>query len=631
MMKKSILPSFIERFWVFAALIALTLPQQSDAAEPLSASCRALYAKKILTKVQGTTLLKKCIPIGSSAGVTRGDFNGDGFADLAIGVPQEGLPSPKTNVRAGAVTIVYGSRDKGLNGEPVDGRPGAQMWFQGRDGVPLSPVSGDLFGAALAAGEFNGDGFSDLAIGIPGKDSGGLSNTGAIVVLYGSASGLSANRAQKWFMSDFPQVFGAGLPHASRSNDRFGASVAWGDFDLDGFGDLVVGIPGKSFLVFNNGGFAPVPDPGTLLTGAGAVLMIKGSAGGLTTSGSQYFRQPAAGIEGQTTVNGLISTTFSRPESGDAFGSSFTSGDYNGDKFPDLAIGVPREDIMSKTDAGAVNVFLGPTFVVNDDSFFNPPSNILFIHKDRLFQGAMPGDTFGSSLATGNFDGDEFADLVIGAPFDDLEPGVGFNDVPLLVADAGTVTTLSRGADATISFGFRVFTTKVGVSSKDFFGTTLATGNFDGNQFTDLAVGVPGRDLSGVVDAGEVQVFCHAPPEDFFHLNSVTEQRWNMGTLSAANSRLQANARFGSVLSAWNFGRNFDGAAFGDLAIGVPFLTATQSGSAITNAGGVFAIYGTKNCLTDDPKMNPSQLLQQGIGGVPDFSEQADLFGGSLY
>jgi hypothetical protein len=84
-------------------------------------------------------------------------------------------------------------------------------------------------------------------------------------------------------------------------------------------------------------------------------------------------------------------------------------------------------------------------------------------------------------------------------------------------------------------------------------------------------------------------------------------------------------------LSAWNFGRNFDGAAFADLAIGAPFLTASASGRDIANAGGVFTIYGTKNCLTDDPKLNPSQLLQQGISGIPDLPEQADLFGGSLY
>src|SRR5438067_69051 len=94
----------------------------------------------------------QCPPKGSSAGVAKGDFNGDGIADLAIGVPLAdvgGVPD------AGAVHVIYGSAT-GLTAT------GNQMFTQGSNGVLDRAELNDRFGSALAAGDFNGDGYSDL-------------------------------------------------------------------------------------------------------------------------------------------------------------------------------------------------------------------------------------------------------------------------------------------------------------------------------------------------------------------------------------------------------------------------------------------------------------------------------------
>src|SRR6185503_13408667 len=98
---------------------------------------------------------KHCPAGGSSSGVAKGDFNGDGFADLAIGVPEEDTGGAED---AGAVNVIYGSAS-GLTATDPN-VPAPQFWSQNSTGISGASEAGDRFGAALASGDFNGDGFS---------------------------------------------------------------------------------------------------------------------------------------------------------------------------------------------------------------------------------------------------------------------------------------------------------------------------------------------------------------------------------------------------------------------------------------------------------------------------------------
>jgi hypothetical protein len=117
------------------------------------------------------------------------NFNNHACSDLIIGVPGEEFP-PNINDNAGALHVVWSNSDhSGFHAS------GAQLWYQGAstDGASIldSMESGDQFARSLAAGDFNHDGYYDVAVGVPYEDvmvgGSGATDAGAVNVLYASA------------------------------------------------------------------------------------------------------------------------------------------------------------------------------------------------------------------------------------------------------------------------------------------------------------------------------------------------------------------------------------------------------------------------------------------------------------
>ena len=329
-------------------------------------------------------------------------------------------------------------------------------------GVPDTAEPFDFFGSALAAGDFNNDTFIDLAIGVPGEDLATITDAGAVTVLYGSASGLSATGSQ-FFFQDTPGVLGS-----AEVEDGFGAALGVGDFNNDSSADLAIGAPSEGV-----GGAAQ----------AGAVNVVYGSASGLTATGNQQWLQGSGGVGGVAEV-------------GDQFGFALTSGDFNNDSFADLAIGTPFEDVGTVVDAGAINVLYGSAArltATGNQQWLQGSGGIIGVAEES--------DFFGAALAAGDFNNDGFADLAIGAPFEDVGS----------VLDAGAINVLYGSANRLTATGNQQWLQGsggiIGVAEDgDTFGFALAGGDFNNNGFDDLAIGAIGEDIGTIPDAGSVNV-----------------------------------------------------------------------------------------------------------------------------
>ena len=279
------------------------------------------------------------------AAVATGDFNHDGYSDLAVSAPNDPVGSVAS---AGSVTVLYGS-STGL------GATGNQPWSRDSGGVTGTAADGDLFGQVLAARDFNSDGYTDLAIGIPGAQASG-GDAGAVTILYGSSSGLTAKGNQ--------------LVNGDQ-NEHFGSALAAGNFDGSGGNDLAVGAP-----------FASVNG----IQSSGATYWLAGSSSGL---GSPQLVPDSA--VAASNLCGEVLAAYNR--------------DNDAQGYADLAVGCPSANVGSLTFAGAVDIHLGSGAGLGDT-------------VRRMF-GPNPQDrsSFGDSLAAADFGRDDtgFADdLVVG-------------------------------------------------------------------------------------------------------------------------------------------------------------------------------------------------------------------------
>ena len=372
--------------------------------------------------------------VASAAGGSsvRSDFDGDGFGDLAVGVPSE-------NTARGAVNVIYGSAG-GLTASD-------QYWTQDSPGIKGTAEDLEGFGDALAAGDFDGDGFGDLAVGVPGEssDADPESARGAVNVLYGSSHGLTAAGNQLW-SQDSPGINGT-----SEGYDAFGSVLAAANFGKSAHADLAIGVPGENNY-------------------RGAVSVIYGSAGGLTAAGDRYWSQDSTGIKGTA-------------EYADYFGFALAAANFGKSAHADLAIGAPEEN----NHRGAVNVIYGSAggLTAAGDQYWTQDSPGI----KGLAEG---GDSFGSVLAAANFGKSAQADLAIGMPWENNNRGA----VNVIYGSSGGLTAVGDQYWTQDSPGIK------GVGSSAF-GFALGVANFGKSAQADLAVGVPG---AGISNRGAVNV-----------------------------------------------------------------------------------------------------------------------------
>ena len=428
-----------------------------------------------------------------------------------------------------------------------------QLWYPSPPSITAGGGLNEVatFGYSVAAGDFDGDGHLDLAIG-SAWDSPGGPNEGSIHVLYGTSNGLSATYHTQWYQSQ------PGFP-GDVYDDNLGSALAAGDFNGDGVDDLAIAAESEDYGSVSN---------------AGAITIMYGAYGlGLVLYNEHVIHQETLGISDTA-------------QAGDKFGHHLAVGDFDNDGRDDLVVSVPDEDIVGVERAGAVHIIYGSSNGLD-------PLSQQFVHAGTFGISLTKGAQLGWDVAVGHFNADAFADLAItffaatsprtaygggvlvlyGNPYgigswsssqilphlrfslaagdfvgdsrDDLAAGFT-SDIKIFPGSGSGLSTVVAQTLAPLDIGPL---------------TELVAGNFDGNGRDDLAVGMPQADLPGGLDnAGTVSIY--------YGLNSggllTSPATWHQNT--NVYDIAEAGDWFGWALATGDF--RGDGAD--DLVVGAP-------------------------------------------------------------
>jgi hypothetical protein len=421
---------------------------------------------------------------GEPGFASAGDFNGDGYGDLAVGA----LRNDAAGTDAGAAYVLFG---------PLSGTSA----LSAADLTVTGEAEGDNFGRAVStAGDVDGDGYDDLLIGAIGQDAGGA-DSGAIYLLHGPATGtLSASAADAIFTGQL-------------AGDIAGELGDPGDYNGDGYADVFVGAQlhdggrGAAYLFWGpvSGAF-DLGDADAVLEGEAATdeaAASLGSAGDVDGDGiddllvasrseDSAFRDAGAvyllhgPIGGSTTLSGAhakITGAAIADELGAGVSVS-SAGDLNNDGYADLVIGA-RKDDTAGVNAGAAYVFMGPVAggTASLGSAFA-----------RLTGEAAADQTGDSAHGPGDVDGDGYDDLLIGSGFADGG-----------AANAGAVY-LWRGPVAAGTASLADAHGTIWSTGADDRARGRGVGDLDGDGKADIALGAQNNDLGGA-DAGALFLF----------------------------------------------------------------------------------------------------------------------------
>jgi hypothetical protein len=489
-----------------------------------------------------------------------GDVNKDGYSDLIVGAYQA---DPQSRSAAGIVYVVFGARDRNAATtiDTIQMAPARGFKVQGK------AADDNLGWSVSGAGDFNRDGIDDFIMAAPSSDyQQNRADAGAAVVIFGKTSGWANIDLVAFKSGD------AGLwIYGAAAGDNLGSSVsAAGDVNGDGTDDVIVGARhagqagGASYVLFGHSN-------GTAFVDIDLASFQSGP------SGFRIFGAAASDESGYT-VSGAF--------------------DMNGDHYSDVLVASYGYDGVtgSRSNCGAVYVIFGHSTAT---AFPDLDLSELVSSQGFRISGANTGDNLGKGAVSsaGDFNGDGYDDIVIGAYQSTPSSRDGAGKVYVLFGHAATVTFQDVDLQAFKSgdTGFQVW----GAQPMDRLGYSVSGGaDVNGDGLDDIVVGATGVSPLDRTDAGITYVLYGRANTTFADLDLSLSLPATFGykIFGAA-----ANDNFGSAVSLV---RDFDGDRRAEVFVGATLSDPVDR----TSAGRAYLVYGASAAVSQSPTTRPTAV-----------------------
>ncbi len=524
-----------------------TLQPTSPTSQPTSQP--TILAKEIngfidlakLSHYQGFNVGGKSSKDASGTSLASVDFNGDGYADVVVGAPEA---SPLSRKSAGSVFVIYGSYGSAI---PLNIDLSNSNIYSFKE--IYGPGNGYKCGISLNnAGDFNGDGYSDIIISCYLASPNSLDYAGAVYVIYG---GKDTNTPIDLANLDRSQGFSI---NGANSYDAFGSSIA---------AIYSVNTPYSKIVAC-----APNASPNSL-TNSGKCYIINGKK-----------NQNNIYLSNSNDLNQIIQINGANP--GDHFGFAAISGgiDANGDGQPDVAI--------SAKDASDAGINSGTTYLLFSN-FSNSVINLAEFNSSQGIKifGPSEASFSGYGLAVGDYNNDKQNDLIISAPF------ASFDSTRTQAGIIYVLTSLNNTSNIYLSkIDNNKGTLIIGDKSGDNIGKVITASDVNGDGNSDLIIGLPEFSYQSRNKCGKViAIYGRSNPQsiDIKKLNAA--EGWSIiGPYSLYN--------FGTSAAVGDF--NNDGNY--DIFAGGP----GASPNSRTQSGSTSIVFGGYNAPTSQPTSSPT-------------------------